>query len=258
VIRRIGNTPVTPFLGGGAAVLLQVAHPLVAAGVTAHSDYDARLWYRLARTMRALYLVTFGTRAEAEEAADAVRAVHAFVHGVTAEDLGPFPAGTAYSANDPELMLWVHATLVHSSLAAYERFEHRLSRADQACYYRDMAGVAELFGTPPEVLPPTLDDFDAYLAAKLAGPEITVTRPARAIARVVLEAPLPTPMRVLAPAHRLATAALLPSCLREEYGLRLPPAPRPLLGAAGLSVRIASWPMVMLAGLLRPPFASAA
>ncbi|HJQ50153.1 MAG TPA: oxygenase MpaB family protein [Gaiellaceae bacterium] len=68
MVRRLGNSPVTPFLGGGAAVLLQVAHPLVACGVVEHSGYDRNLWRRLARTLRALYLISFGDRHEAEQA----------------------------------------------------------------------------------------------------------------------------------------------------------------------------------------------
>ena len=80
--------------------------------------------------------------------APAVRAAHARVNGTTSAQLGIFPPGTAYSAEDPELMLWVHATLVHSSLCAYQRFERELSRAEQESYYREMAIVAELFGTP--------------------------------------------------------------------------------------------------------------
>src|SRR5438034_8862771 len=79
VIRRLGNSPLTPFLGGGPAVLLQVALPLVATGVTRHSDYHRDLWKRLVRTLRALYLVAFGTKAEAERAGEAVQAVHAHV-----------------------------------------------------------------------------------------------------------------------------------------------------------------------------------
>src|SRR5690349_9489876 len=112
MIRRLGNSPVTPFLGGGAAVLLQVAHPLVACGVVDHSGYDRDLWRRLVRTLRALYLITFGDKEEAEQAGAAVQAVHVRVRGMTREQLGPFPAGTEYSASDPDLMLWVHATLV--------------------------------------------------------------------------------------------------------------------------------------------------
>src|SRR6266568_9545338 len=81
MVRRLGNSPVTPFLGGGAAVLLQVAHPLVACGVVEHSGYDRNLWRRLVRTLQALYLITFGDREEAERAGAAVQAVHARVHG---------------------------------------------------------------------------------------------------------------------------------------------------------------------------------
>src|SRR6058998_1538643 len=98
VIRRLGNSPLTPFLGGGSAVLLQVAHPLVAAGVVQHSDYRHDLWKRLARTLRALYLIAYGTKAEAERAGEAVQAVHAYVRGETETQLGRFPPGTRYSA----------------------------------------------------------------------------------------------------------------------------------------------------------------
>jgi uncharacterized protein (DUF2236 family) len=252
VIRRLGDTPVTPFLGGGAAVLLQIAHPLVAAGVAEHSGYSDDLWRRLIRTLRALYLITYGSRAEADGAAAAVRSAHARVHGTLREPLGVFPAGSVYSAGDPELMLWVHATLVHVSLDVYQRFERALPGADQEGYYREMAIVAELFGTPAEVIPPTLGDFRAYFAAQIDGARIAVTEPAREIARVILRTPLPGPMRLLAPANRLATAAQLPPRLREEYGLRLPPAHRPLLSAAGLSVKLGAKPALQIAGRVRP------
>jgi uncharacterized protein (DUF2236 family) len=122
VIRRIGNSPLVPLLGGGPAVLLQVAHPLIAAAVVYHSDYESDLWQRLLRTLQALYLIVYGNREEAERAAEAVRAVHAHVHGMTRSRLGPFPVGTPYSASDPDLMLWVHATLVEASLGAHQRF----------------------------------------------------------------------------------------------------------------------------------------
>ena len=258
VIRRIGNTPVTPFLGGGTAVLLQVAHPLVAAGVGDHSGYDNDLWRRLTHTLRALYLITFGTKAEAEQVGSAVQAVHEHVRGTTRTQLGSFPAGTPYSAADPQLMLWVHATLVHASLAAYQRFEHKLSRAEQEQYYRDMAIVAELFGTPAAVIPRTLADFGEYFATQIDSETITATPIAKDIARVILSAPLPRPMRMLLPAHRLATAAQLPPKLRCEYGMRWTPLHAPLLFAAGHSLKFASWPILRAAGQLRQPSAVAA
>jgi uncharacterized protein (DUF2236 family) len=165
VIRTVGNSSITRFLGGGPAVLLQVAHPLVAAGVVQHSDYRRDRWRRLGRTLRALYLITYGTKAEAGRAAAAVQTVHARVHGTTDVRLGRFPPATPYSASDPELMLWVHATLVETSLTVYQRFVQALSPEDQERYYQEMALVARLFGTPASVIPPSLPEFHDYFAA---------------------------------------------------------------------------------------------
>jgi uncharacterized protein (DUF2236 family) len=247
VIRRLGNTPVTPFLGGGAAVLLQVAHPLVAAGVAEHSDYHGDLWRRLVRTLRAVYLIAYGTKDEAEKAGEAVQAVHRYVHGKTREPLGRFPAGTRYSASTPELMLWVHGTLVHASLEAYQRFVERLSPADEERYYQEMAVVARIFGTPAAVIPGSLSEFREYFRAEVEEGDVCVTRPAREIAAVVLDAPLPFPLRFIAPAHRLATAALLPKKLRAEYGLSWSALHELALPHAARALRLATAPVMLAA-----------
>ena len=252
VIRRVGNTPVTPFLGGGAAVLLQVAHPLVAAGVAEHSAYEQDIWRRLVRTLRALYLITYGSKAEADRVGADVQAAHARVRGTTATRLGVFPAGTSYSAGDPELMAWVHGTLVHASLCAYQRFERCLPRADQERYYREMTLVARLFGTSAGVIPATLADFEEFFAAQIAGETIAVTEPAHEIARVILRAPLPVPLRLIVPAHRLATAEALPPRIRREYGLHVRALHRPLLTAAGHGMRLGALPILRVAGHVRP------
>jgi uncharacterized protein (DUF2236 family) len=252
LVRRLGNSPVTPFLGGGAAVLLQVAHPLVASGVVEHSGYDRDLWRRLVRTLRALYLVTFGDRDEAERAAAAVTAVHARVVGRTKEQLGPYPPGTPYAASDPELMLWVHATLVHSSLEAYERFASPLTAAEREQYHREMSLVAELFGTPSHVLPRSYGEFREYFHAQVASETITVTQPAREVAAVILRTPLSAPLLVLAPAHRLATARILPARIRHEYGLHWSPLRELVLPLAGRSVHYGSRPALVAAARLRP------
>src|SRR2546427_864439 len=252
VIRRLGNTPLIPFLGGGPAVLLQVAHPLVAAGVFDHSDVRRDLWRRLVHTLRALYLIAYGTKEEAERAAELVQAVHAHVHGATRTQLGRFPPGTPYSASDPELMLWVHATLVEASLAVYERFVHPLSREDQERYYQEMALVARLFGTPASVIPRSLADFRDYFSAQIAGETIAVTAPAKEVAAVILEARLPAPMRVFVPAHRLSTAGLLPPRLREQYGLRWSTLHELALQLAARSMRITATPLLAAASRLTP------
>jgi uncharacterized protein (DUF2236 family) len=253
VIRRVGNSPLVPLLGGGPAVLLQVAHPLVAAGVVYHSDYQTDLWQRLLRTLRALYLIVYGSKEEAETAGEAVQAVHAHVHGSTRERLGPFPVGTPYSASDPDLMLWVHATLVEASLAAHRRFVGRLAPGEEEAYYKEMGLVARLFGLPPTALPARLADFRDYVEAQLTGREICVTAPAREVAAVILEAPLPAPLRLLVPAHRLATAALLPQSVREEYGLRWSRAHALPLALAARSLHMFAVPLLRAAGRVSPP-----
>ncbi len=252
VIRRLGNAPVTPFLGGGAAVLLQMAHPLIAAGVANHSDYDRDLWRRLGRTLRALYLITYGSRVEADQAAAVVQAVHASVAGSIDTTLGRFPAGTPYSADDPELMLWVHATLVRCSLEAYQRFRQPLTPAEQERYYDEMTLMGALFGVPQHVMPPTLADFERYFRGQIDSDTITVTEPARKIARVILRAPLPAPLRLIAPAHRLATTALLPPRLRKEYGLQWTRLHALALEPAAHTLQLAAVPLVLAAAHLRP------
>src|SRR5919108_4071395 len=89
---RVGRE-LAMMLGGGRALLLQVAHPLVAAGVAEHSDYREDPWKRLAGTMNAVWAVVFGTRAQADRAAARVRAMHSRVNGTLAARSGPFPAG---------------------------------------------------------------------------------------------------------------------------------------------------------------------
>jgi uncharacterized protein (DUF2236 family) len=253
IVRRLGDSPVTPLLGGGAAVLLQVAHPLVACGVVEHSSYERDLWRRLVGTLRALYQITFGDKAEAERAAAIVRQVHARVHGTTTSQLGPFPAGTPYSASDPELMLWVHATLVYSSLAAYQQFVQPLSDTELERYHGEMNTIAELFGTPAHVLPRSYREFCEYLQAQLASDTITVTPPAREVASVILATPLPTPLRVLIPAHRLATTRILPPRLRHEYNLHWTALHQLALPFAGHTIRYGAIPALAIARRIRPP-----
>jgi len=232
---------------------LQVAHPLVAAGVVQHSDYRRDLWRRLVRTLRALYLIAFGTKAEAERAGEAVQAVHEHVRGVTDAQLGPFPPGTPYSASDPELMLWVHATLVEASLTAYGRFVSVLSVEDEERYYQEMGLVARLFGTPATIIPSSLTEFRAYFDSQLRGGTITVTPPARQVAAIIVEAALPAPMRVLVPAHRLSTTRLLPPRLRDEYGLRWTLLHELALPIAARSVRLAATPVLVAASRFTAP-----
>lgn len=217
-IWRIGRE-LALMLGGGRALLMQVAHPLVAAGVAGHSDFRADPWKRLEGTMNAVWAVVFGTRAQADRAASRVRAMHRRVKGTIAEPMGPFPPGTTYSALDPELLLWVHATLVDTALLVHSEWVRPLTPAERHDYYEGMKTCATLFGTPPEVLPRTYHDFSLYMEERLASDEITVTATAREIARDVLRPPAPLVLRPAIELVNVVTASLMPTRLRREYGL---------------------------------------
>ena len=132
--------------------------------------------------------------------------------------MGRFPAGTAYSAASPELLAWVHATLVDTALLVYSSWVRPLDDLEQRSYYEEMKTMALLFGTPQELIPPTLDDFRLYMRERLASEQISITETAREIAATVLDPPLPLALRPAMRALALVTIAMLPPRLRAGYG----------------------------------------
>lgn len=217
-IRRVGRESVL-LLGGPRALLMQAAHPLVAAGIVDHSRYREDPWRRLARTMAALFTIVFGTRAEADRMGAITRAAHGRVRGVR--------DGRPYSAADPELMLWVHSTLVDTGLTLYDLYVHALEPAVAEEFYEQMKLVANVFGVPDEVHPPSLADFRRYQRDAVGSGTVRVGDDARAVAETVLAPPVPLPLRLPLATLARQTAGLLPPELREQYGLR-----KPLPGAA--------------------------
>jgi len=212
--------------GWGRAILLQIAHPLVAQGVADHSGFarDRRgRVRRLERTVRAMLALTFGTAEEAADAAAGINKIHDRVNGRLREGAGAFAAGTGYSAHDPALLAWVHATLVDTFLLTYERFVAPLSPAERDRYCREAGGVAPLLGIPPDALPRNTDELTAYMERMLSSGEIVVTGTARSLAREVLSPGLPWPARPLLALARLTTVGLLPPPIREAYGLEWSP-----------------------------------
>lgn len=231
-------------LGGGYALLMQAAHPLVAAGIVAHSSFRESPWRRLAGTMNAIYTVVYGTRAEADRAAARVRTIHAGVRGSIPEHRGLYPAGTCYAAREPRLLLWVHGTLVDTALVMHETFVRPLKEEEREAFYEDMKLVAKLFGTPASVIPGTFSDFQAYRRERLASGEIVVTDAAREVAETVLRPPLPLALRPALEALGLLTAGLLPESLREQYDLRWDRARAALLAASAQALRRAVLPLL--------------
>jgi len=220
-IAREINREAVVLLGWGRAILLQLAHPLVAAAIADHSDFrGGQMAYlrRAHRTIRAMLALTYGTDDEARRAAGRINAIHGEVSGTLGETVGVFPACTRYSASDPHLLSWVHATLVESIPLAYEQFVRPLTQAEKDWYCAETADSAPLFGIPEDRPPRNVRDLDRYMRAMIASGEVCVTDRARALARGLLHPPLVWPARRLFGIARLATIGILPPDIRCAYG----------------------------------------
>lgn len=237
-IRRVGQEALT-LLGGGRAVLLQLAHPLVAAGVTEHSDFQSDPLSRLLRTLTLMHTLVFGTRHQVRRALHRFEAAHARVQGRLGQAVGPFPAGTPYTAGDPELKLWVHATLVDTSLLTYERFVAPLTPEERSSYYADTRLLAQLLDIPDQSLPSSLPEFRRYVANMLTGDRLTVDNTGRRLAWDVLH---PRGVGLVPSASasllRFVTAGLLPPRLRWAFGLKWGPGRQILLDALRRTTRL--------------------
>lgn len=204
-------------LSGPRALLLELAHPLVAAGVAQHSNYQRDPLGRLYRTIRMMTDINFGDGRLAQRSAHRVGQRHASVSGTLTTEVGPYLAGTLYQAHDPLLKLWVLATLVDSIWAVHDVMLRPLSLADKHAYYADTQVLGRAFGIPPEMMPPTYDDFLNYMDSMLTSDLLTVGDDARNIVRALLHAP------GLGPAIRAASfvsIGLLPERVRSAYGLK--------------------------------------
>ena len=206
ITRRINRENIL-LLGGGRALLMQLAHPKVALGVDEHSDFRKQPIRRLRRTIRMTMAIVFGDRETALGAARAVNQVHAGVRG------------RDYRALDPDLLLWVHATLADTALVTYETFVQRLSVRERETFYQEFKLMGELLGIPSARFPDSLRGFAAYLEQMMSSGPVRVDRRALELARQVLRPGvrlLPGPVMV---PLEIITTGLLPPTLREQYGL---------------------------------------
>ena len=212
--------------GWGRAILLQIAHPLVAQGVADHSGFAAERWARvgrLKRTVEAMLALTFGTPEESAAAAAGINRIHDRVHGHLPQSAGAFASGSSYSAHDPALLAWVHVTLVDTFLVTYERFVAPLTAAERDRYCLEATVSAPLLGMAPDALPRTGTELSARMERMLASGELAVTDTARCLADEIVSRALPWPARPLLALARLPTVGLLPAPIREAYGFEWTP-----------------------------------
>jgi uncharacterized protein (DUF2236 family) len=223
MLRRVHREMAVAF-SGPRALLMQATHPVAFEGFFAHTGALDKPYERLRRTAQVLDTITFGERADADRATARVRAIHSRVRGELAAPAGRFPAGTPFAADDPELLLWVLATLVDSALVVYERYVGSLSHAERDAYWQDYRVVGRLFGLRDGEMPADIDAFDAYMRDMLDGPDLYVTSAARELAvKIVLQPPVPLIRRPVLELVNFVTVGLLPAQLRRQYGLSWDP-----------------------------------
>jgi uncharacterized protein (DUF2236 family) len=206
------------FLGAGRALLLQLAHPWIAAAVEQHSDTFANPIGRFHRTFSTVFTMVFGTLGQSCEAARRLHHRHTSITGTLQSAAGPFPASSFYCANEACALRWVHATLAETAVMAYALVLPALTPEQRERYYAESRLFAALFGIPGEHLARDWTAFAAYTEAMTQSSTLTVTEQARAMAHRLLAGAdtwLPIPAW-----YRALTAALLPPRLRDAFALR--------------------------------------
>lgn len=216
------NREAVLLLTGARALLLQTAHPLMAAGVADHSRFRQDPFGRLRRTLEAMLAMIYGTRAEAEAAAAGVNAAHARVRGTLRRGTRAFPTGTPYSADDPDLSRWVHATLVDSAIVGFETFVRALEPDERDALIRESGRIGVLLRIPRSHAFADAAEFDAYMLGMTTGGILEIDEDASAIAASVMH-PLRRAPHFVGYSACFASVALLPPDLRVAYALHWGP-----------------------------------
>ena len=211
-------------VGSGArALLLQVAHPKVAAAVAEHSRYGEDPMGRLQGTLDAIYAFGFADTPEALQWVHRVNDIHEHVRGSLPLAVGARATGEPYSALDPTLLLWVYATLIDSALVAYDHFVGRLSPVEQDGFYQEMRRVGHVWGIPPALFPPTLAALRDWMQEMIATGQVAVSEQGRTVAGRLVRPParwMPEPLFLPV---ALNAIWLLPPVIRRQFGFRWGP-----------------------------------
>lgn len=221
MLRRVQGERLVGLMYGQRALLLGALDARNYVGTAVHSRYRDRPFKRLSATAKMFETVFFGTRSEADRVLAAVHRMHAGVEGELPDDGGAYPAGTRYSAHDPELMLWTIAVAADSAARFYELLVRPLGHGERDAFWRDWVRFGELFGMPAEVAPGSWFDFRIWFDGRIASAEMGLTEEALHVGRgVAFRIPVPRIESPVLEVHNLVLTGSLPPRVRELYGLR--------------------------------------
>lgn len=248
MVRRLHRERLVLF-SGMRALLMQACDPLAVVGFRRHSIIFDDPQARLLRTDERMSRIYFGTEEQAEETGRVVRAMHRRVRGKTPARYGPIAKGTPYDASDPELGLWVLATLADSALVYYERIFGSLAPDEREGYWSDYRRVGELLGLPPDSMPASHGELREYVDGRLGDGSLWISdeRRRQAVA-MILEPPYSGWLRAavvpVTETVRLISTGLLPAEIRQLFGFGWDPSREALLRSTLLQLRVGTrfWP----------------
>jgi len=218
--RRVHGERSVGLLYGQRALLIGALEPLTYTGTMLSTRSADRPFQRLARTAKIQETVLLGTREEADKALAVVRRLHERVKGTLPEDAGVHPAGTAYSAFDPELMLWTLAVIADSGRAMYEAMVRPLSALEREALWQDYVRFGELFGLPRAEMPASYREFSAWWEERLGSPDLQATAHGLEMAPLVaFRQPVPASARGNLLAQNHIIKGTLPPRVREIFGI---------------------------------------
>jgi uncharacterized protein (DUF2236 family) len=221
VARRVHGDRAVGLLYGQRALLIGALEPLTYTGTMLSTRAADRPFKRLARTAKIQETIFLGTRAEADEELAKVQRMHDTINGTLPEAVGVHPAGTSYSAYDPELMLWTLAVIADSGRAMYETMVRPLSESDLEGLWQDYVRFGELFGLARSNMPASHAEFRAWFDAKIASPELQATPHALEMAPLcAFEQPVPRAARGNLALQNHLIKGTLPPRVREIFGIR--------------------------------------
>jgi uncharacterized protein (DUF2236 family) len=219
--RRVHGDRAVGLLYGQRALLIGALEPLTYTGTMLSTRSGDRPFERLARTAKIQETVFLGTRAEADEALARVRRVHETIAGELPEAAGTHPAGTPYSAFDPELMLWTLAVIADSGREMYETLVRPLDPDERERLWQDYARFGELFGLPRDAVPASHREFKAWFDGRLAAPDLQATEHALEMAPLVaFRQPVPAAARGNLAVQNHLIKGTLPPRVREIFAIR--------------------------------------
>ncbi len=218
--RRVHGERSVGLLYGQRALLIGALEPLTYTGTMLSTRSADRPFQRLARTAKIQETVLLGSREEADKALAVVQRLHERVKGKLPEDAGVHPAGTAYSAFDPELMLWTLAVIADSGRAMYEAMVRQLSAPEREALWQDYVRFGELFGLPRSEMPASHREFRAWWEERLGSPDLQATAHGLEMAPLVaFRQPVPAPARGNLVAQNHIIKGTLPPRVREIFGI---------------------------------------